>query len=133
MRLALALCTLSLLLAGCKQEAKETVARAKGAAADAERTAKQVSAQAKSGAEAAAQQIREIGAGDVLEGTLTATGADDLTVRTATGGVETLKSASSIRWVARGASGVQPGARVRVTYIVQGGQKVATQVEAVER
>ena len=133
MRLAIALCTLSLLLTGCKQEAKETVARAKGATADAERTATQVSAQAKSGAEAAAQQIREIGAGDVLEGTLTATGPDDLTVRTATGGVETLKSASSIRWVARGASGVQPGARVRVTYIVQGGQKVATQVEATER
>ena len=53
MRVALVLFSATLLLAGCKREAQEAVAQAKGAAADAERAAKEAAAQARSAADQA--------------------------------------------------------------------------------
>jgi membrane protein involved in colicin uptake len=53
MRISVVLVLGTLVLAGCKREAQEAVARAKGAAADAERAAKDAAAQARNAAEQA--------------------------------------------------------------------------------
>ena len=56
MRVALILLPLTLALAGCKREAQETVAQAKGAAADAERGAREAAASVQSTADDARQR-----------------------------------------------------------------------------
>ena len=58
MRVVLVLFLAMLLLAGCKREAQEAVAQAKGAAADAERAAKDAAAQARNAADQAASTAR---------------------------------------------------------------------------
>ena len=58
MRIPLVLFVGILVLAGCKRETQETVAQAKGAAADAERAAKEAAAQARKAADQAAASAR---------------------------------------------------------------------------
>ncbi|HUM10751.1 MAG TPA: hypothetical protein VLT82_07380 [Myxococcaceae bacterium] len=175
MRVALVLAALTLALAGCKRETQETVAQAKGAAADAERAAKNAAAQARDAAdqvtasarsaadqakaaadEAAAkargaagaasdsarrgldnatQSVRELTAGDQVQGVIVGAGRSVLDVRPTAGPVKTLHTDDRTRWILHGAAagrdGFPIGSTVRVTYIVQGGEPLATQVEAV--
>ena len=58
MRIPLVLFLGTLVLSGCKRETQETVAQAKGAAADAERAAKDAAAQARTAADQAAASAR---------------------------------------------------------------------------
>jgi hypothetical protein len=146
-----------LLLAGCKREAKEAVAEAKGAAEQAKRSAEEATARAKGAADEAAararmaaadanarvsqlgqsiqQGVRELGAGDVIVGTLTESTASQVSIRIAQNQTVPLATDAETRWVVKGASGAQAGVPtgsfVRVTYIVRDGQKLATQVETV--
>jgi hypothetical protein len=166
MRLLVVLLVTALLTTGCKREAQETVAQAKGAAADAERAAKDAAAQARTAAdqaksaadEAAAkareaagaagdsarrgldnasQAMRELAAGDQVQGVLVTTGRNEVDVRPASGPVKTLHTDDRTRWILHGAAagreGFPIGSSVRVTYIVKDGQMLATQIEAVGR
>ena len=188
MRIALVLVLGTLVLAGCKREAQEAVATAKGAAADAERAAKDAAAQARSTADQAAasarsaadqakaaadeaatkartaadeaaskargaagaagdsarqgldnasQAMRELAAGDQVQGVLVTASRTELDVRSASGPVKTLHTDDRTRWILHGAAGAREGfpigSTVRVTYIVKDGQMLATQVEAVGR
>ena len=195
MRVPLLLALGTLLLTGCKREAQETVAQAKGAAADAERAAKdaadqakvaadetaakarQAAAQARSAADEAAakargaadqarsaadeaaakarqaagaagdsarrgldnasQTMRELTAGDQVQGVLVTTGRNEVDVRPASGPVKTLHTDDHTRWILHGAAagreGFPIGSSVRVTYIMKDGQLLATQIEGVGR
>jgi len=161
------------LLAGCKREAQEAAAQAKGAAAQARSAADQAAASARSAAEqartatddaaararatldqaraaaagagdsarqgldSAGKSLKELAAGDQLEGELVSSGGTELTVRPRSGTVETLHTDARTRWILHGAAagkeGFGTGAPVRVTYIVQDGQRLATQIEAIAR
>ncbi len=156
----------TLLLGGCKREAQEAVAQAKGAAADAERAAKQAAAQAQNAADQArsaaddaaakardaaasasdsarhgldnaSQSMRELTAGDQVQGIVVGRGGTVLDVRPGSGPVQTIRTDDRTRWILRGAAaggdGFPIGSSVRVTYIVRNGQRVATQVEATPR
>ena len=184
MRLLVVLLVTALLTPACKREAQETVAQAKGAAADAERAAKDAAAQARTAAdqakaaadeaaakarqaadqarsaadEAAArardaagaagdsarrgldnasQTMRELTAGDQVQGVLVTTGRTEVDVRPASGPVKTLHTDDRTRWILHGAAagreGFPIGSSVRVTYIVKDGQLLATQIEGVGR
>lgn len=184
MRVALVLLLSTLLLAGCRREAQEAAAQAKGAAADAQRAAKDAAAKARNTADQAAdsarvaadqaktaadeaaaharaaaeharvaasgagdsarrgldgagQSLREITAGDQLEGVLVSTGGTELSVRPPSGSVQTLHTDDRTRWIFHGTAGSKEGfgtgSAVRVTYIVRNGQHLATQVEAMPR
>jgi hypothetical protein len=155
MRPLAALALSALLLAGCKREAKEAVAEAKGAAEQAKRSAEEAATRGKAAADDAAararmaaadanarvgqlgqsiqQGVRELGAGDVIVGTLTESTASQVSVRIAQNHTVPIATDAQTRWVLRGASGGQAGiptgSFVRITYIVRDGQKLATQVE----
>jgi hypothetical protein len=157
MRPLAALALSFLLLAGCKREAKEAVAEAKGTAEQAKRSAEEAAARARAAADDAAararmaaadanarvsqlgqsiqQGVRELGAGDVMVGTLSESTASQVTVRIAQNQMVPIATDAQTRWVVKGASGGQAGiptgSFVRVTYIVRDGQKLATQVETV--
>lgn len=184
MRVVLVVFLATLLLAGCKREAQEAVAQAKGAAADAERAAKDAAAQARSAADQAAasarsagdqartaaddaaakaraaaeqaraaaagagdsakqtldstgQKLREMTAGDQVQGVLVSAGSAEVSVRPASGSVQTVHTDAQTRWIflgaAAGKEGFPTGTTVRITYIVKNGQRVATQVEALPR
>jgi hypothetical protein len=202
MRPLVVLLVTALLTPACKREAQETVAQAKGAAADAERAAKDAAAQARTAAdqakaaadeaaakargaadqarsaadeaaakargaadqarsaadEAAArardaagaagdsarrgldnasQTMRELTAGDQVQGVLVTTGRSEVDVRPASGPVKTLHTDDRTRWILHGAAagreGFPIGSSVRVTYIVKDGQPLATQIEGVGR
>lgn len=184
MRVTLVLLLSFLCLAGCKREAQEAAAQAKGAAADAQRAAKDAAEQARNAADQAArsarsaadkaktaaddataeahaaaeharvaawsagdsarqgldgagQSLREITAGDQVEGTLVTTGGAEVSVRPGPGAVQTLHTDARTRWIFHGPAaskdGFGAGAPVRITYIVRNGQQVATQVEALPR
>lgn len=62
MRLLLVLVVATLVLPGCKREAQEAVAQAKGAAADAERAAKEAAAQARGATDQATAEAKEAAA-----------------------------------------------------------------------
>ncbi len=188
MRLALVVLG-TLVLGGCKREAQEAVAQAKGAAAEAERAAKEAAAQARSAADQAAssarsaadqarsaaddaasrargaaddaaarardasaaasdsarrgldsasQSVRELTAGDQVQGTIVGAGRTELDVRPTSGPVRTVHTDDRTRWIlhgsaAAGRDGFPIGSSVRVTYIVRDGKPLATQVEAVPR
>jgi hypothetical protein len=144
MRPLAALALSFLLLAGCKREAQEAVAEAKGAAGEAKRSADEAAARARMAAadanarvgqlgQSIQQGVRELGAGDVVVGTLTESTASQVTVRIAQNQAVPIATDAQTRWVVRGASGGQAGiptgSFVRITYIVRDGQKLATQVE----
>lgn len=144
MRPLAALALSFLLLAGCKREAKEAVAEAKGAAGEAKRSVDEAAARARMAAadanarvsqlgQSIQQGVRELGAGDVMVGTLTESTASQVTVQIAQNQMVPMATDSQTRWVVKGASGAQAGipagSFVRVTYIVRDGQKLATQVE----
>ena len=148
MRVVLVLLLATLLLAGCKREAQEAAAQAKGAAAEAQRAAKEAADKARAaasnagdsarqGLDNAGQSLREITAGDQLDGVLVSTAGTALSVRPGSGPVQTLHTDDRTRWIfhgsAAGKDGFGTGAPVRVTYIVRDGQRVATQVEAMPR
>ncbi len=184
MRFLVVLLVTALLAPGCKREAQETVAQAKGAAADAERAAKDVAAQARTtadqakaaadeaaakarqaadqarsaadeaaakardaagaagdsarrGLDNASQTMRELTAGDQVQGVLVTTGRSEVDVRPASGPVKTLHTDDRTRWILHGAAagreGFPIGSSVRVTYIEKDGQLLATQIEGAGR
>jgi hypothetical protein len=127
-----------------KRTAEEAAVRAQMAAADAhalvselgqsiQQSMKEAGDQARAGVGAAAQSIRELGAGDVVVGTLAESTASQVTIRLAQQQTLPLATDAQTRWIVKGAAGAQAGiptgSFVRVTYIVRDGQKVATQVE----
>ena len=89
---------------------------------------------ARQGLDSAGQSIKEMTAGDQLEGELVSAGGAELSIRPRSGPVETLYTDAKTRWILHGAAagkeGFGSGPMVRVTYIVRNGQRVATQVEA---
>ena len=185
----------TLVLTGCKREAQEAVAQAKGAAADAERAAKDAATQARNaadqatasahsaadqarsaadeaaakarraaddaeraardaadqarsaagaatdsarrGLDSAGQSVRELTAGDQVQGVIVSAGQTVLDVRPTSGAVRTVHTDDRTRWILHGAAagrfGFPIGSTVRVTYIVANGEPLATQVEAVGR
>jgi len=188
MRVVLVLLSATLVLAGCKREAQEAAAQAKGAAADAQRAASEAAARARAvaadaqrtasgaadqaaatarsaadqartaaddaaararaaasgagdsarqGLDSAGQSLKELTAGDQLEGVLVSAADTELSIRPGSGPVQTLHTDARTRWILHGAAagkaGFGTGAPVRVTYIVRNGQRVATQVEATPR
>ena len=174
MRVVLVLLSATLFLAGCKREAQEAAAQAKGAAAEAQRAASGAAARAsavaadaqrtasdaadqartaaddaaararaaasgagdsaRQGLDSAGQSLKELTAGDQLEGVLVSAADAELSIRPGSGPVQTLHTDARTRWILHGAAagrtGFGTGAPVRVTYIVRNGQRVATQVEA---
>lgn len=144
MRVVLVLFLASLVLAGCKREAQEAVAQAKGAAADAERAAKEAAAQAKAAADQAAtsargaadqargaassagdsarqgldsagQSLRELTAGDQVVGILVSSGSHELDVRPPSGPVQTLRTDERTRWILLGAAAARNGVPIGST------------------
>ncbi|HET6981252.1 MAG TPA: hypothetical protein VFI53_03880, partial [Myxococcaceae bacterium] len=123
-------------------------AKARRAAEDAERMARDVAAQARDSAGAASdsarrgldnatQSVRDLTAGDQVQGVLVSSGRTVLDVRPSSGPVRTVHTDDRTRWILHGAAagrdGFPIGSTVRVTYIVKGGETLATQVEAVGR
>ena len=74
-------------------------------------------------------------AGNQVLGVVVTTGSTEIDVRPESGPVETLFTDARTKWLSQGTGRevFRVGSRVRVTYIVQAGQKVATLVEAVDR
>ncbi|GEM_PF-358469 len=124
-----------------KAAADEAAAKARGAADDAAATARDAagtaSDSARRGLDNASQTMRELAAGDQVQGVLVTTSRTELDVRPASGPVKTLHTDDRTRWILHGATagpgGFPIGSTVRVTYIVKDGQMLATQVEAVGR
>jgi hypothetical protein len=134
--------------ASAHSAADEASAKARKAADDAERMARDVAAQARDaagsasdsarrGLDTAGQSVRDLTAGDQVQGVLVSAGKTVLDVRPASGAVKTLHTDDRTRWMLHGAAagrdGFPIGSTVRVTYIAQGGELLATQVEAVAR
>lgn len=117
-----------------KTAADDAAARAHAAAEQARVAASSAGDSARQGLDSAGQSLKEITAGDQLEGELVSTGGAELSVRPRSGPVETLHTDARTRWILHGAAagkeGFGSGSQVRVTYIVRNGQRVATQVEA---
>jgi hypothetical protein len=138
MRLVLVLVLTTLVLAGCKREAQEAVAQAKGAAADAERAAKEAANQAKTATDEAAakaraaaeqargaaagagdsakqtidstgQSLREMTEGDQVQGALVGAGSSEVSVRPTSGKVQTLHTDAQTRWILRGPAAGKEG------------------------
>jgi hypothetical protein len=110
--------------------ADDAAAKARGAAGAATDSARR-------GLDNANQTMRELTAGDQVQGVIVTTGRTDLDVRSPDGSVRTLHTDDQTRWIlhgsAAGRDGFPIGSTVRVTYIVKQGQQLATQVEAVGR
>jgi hypothetical protein len=141
--------------ADAQRAAKDAAAKAKGTADQAKTAADEAAAQARAAAEharvaasgagdsarrgldGAGQSLREITAGNQLEGVLLSTAGTELSVRPASGSVQRLHTDDRTRWISHGTAGSKEGfgtgSSVRVTYIVQNGQNLATQVEAISR
>jgi hypothetical protein len=106
----------------------DAAAKARGAAGSA-------SDSAKHGLDSTGQKLREMTAGDQVTGTLDGVGAHEVSVRAGSGPVQTFRTDPRTRWILHGAAagkeGFSSGSRVRVTYIVDSGRRLATQVEAV--
>ncbi|MGZ3444543.1 MAG: hypothetical protein ACXWLG_02630 [Myxococcaceae bacterium] len=114
--------------------ADDAASRAHAAADQARGAASSAGDSARQGLDSAGQSIREMTAGDQLEGELVSAGGTELSIRPRSGPVETLHTDAKTRWILHGAAagreGFGSGSTVRVTYIVHNGQRVATQVEA---
>jgi hypothetical protein len=110
--------------------ADDAAAKARGAAGAATDSARR-------GLDNAGQTMRELTAGDQVQGVIVTTGRTELDVRSPDGTVRTLHTDDQTRWIlhgsAAGRDGFPIGSTVRVTYIVKQGQQLATQVEAVGR
>ena len=134
--------------ASAHSAADEAAAKARKTADDAERMARDVAAQARDSAGAASdsarrgldnasQSVRDLTAGDQVQGVLVSSGRTMLDVRPSSGPVRTVHTDDRTRWILHGAAagrdGFPIGSTVRVTYIVKGGETLATQVEAVGR
>jgi hypothetical protein len=124
-----------------KAAADEAAAKARGAADDAAAKAREAagaaSDSARRGMDNASQSMRELAAGDQVQGVLITSSRTEVDVRPASGPVKTLQTDARTRWIRRGEAGSREGfpigSSVRVTYIVKDGQMLATQVEAVGR
>jgi hypothetical protein len=116
--------------ASARSAADDAAAKARGAAGA-------VGDSARQGLDNASQAVREIAAGDQVQGVIVSSGKTVLDVRPQDGPVRTLLTDDETRWVlhggAAGRDGFPVGSTVRVTYIVRHGQPLATQVEAVGR
>jgi multidrug efflux pump subunit AcrA (membrane-fusion protein) len=133
--------------AQARSAADQASSSARSAADDAERMARDVAAQARDaagsatdsarrGLDSAGQSVRDLAAGDQVQGVLVSTGRTVLDVRPSSGSVKTIHTDDRTRWILHGAAagrdGFPVGSTVRVTYIVKGGEPLATQVEAVQ-
>ena len=124
-----------------KAAADEAAARARGAADDATAKARDAAGAATDSArrslDNAGQAVRELAGGDQVQGVLVGAGRNVLDVRPGSGPVRTLHTDDRTRWILHGAAagrdGFPIGSTVRVTYILEDGQPLATQVEAVGR
>ena len=124
-----------------KSAADEAAAKARAAADDAAARARGAAPSASDSArhelDNASQSMRELTAGDQVQGIVVGSGGTVLDVRPESGPVQTIRTDDRTRWILRGAAagrdGFPIGSTVRVTYIVKNGQKVATQVEAISR
>src|SRR5215468_2521564 len=105
--------------------ADDAAAKARGAASAAGDSARQ-------GLDNASQSMRELTAGDQVQGVIVSAGRTELDVRPASGPVRTLHTDDQTRWILHGAAagrdGFPIGSSVRVTYIVTQGRQLATQV-----
>jgi hypothetical protein len=156
------LCT-ALTLAACSQRdsrpAKEVVAQAKAAAADAKETAHEAAAQAdravndaaravqdgvttaaqatRTGAETAAQGVRELGEGGVVTGRVSAFSGARLLLRPEAAGPAELQVDDRTRYLLHGGAlkraSLPAGTRVRATYVVEAKVPVATEVEVLSK
>ena len=125
--------------AAAKAQAAADQARsaADAAAAKARAAASSASSSARQGLDNASQSMRELTSGDQVLGAIVGSSGTVLDVRPESGPVQTLRTDARTRWLLTGATGGRDGfpigSNVRVTYIVQDGEKIATQVEAVHR
>jgi len=123
--------------ASARAAADRARAAADDAAAKARGAASTVGDSARQGLDNASQSMRELTAGDQVQGVIVSAGRTELDVRPASGPVRTLHTDDQTRWILHGAAagrdGFPIGSSVRVTYIVTQGQQLATQVEAVGR
>lgn len=122
---------------GARAAADQARAAADDAAAKARGAASAVGDSARQGLDDASQSMRELTAGDQVQGVIVSAGRTELDVRPSSGPVRTLHTDDQTRWILHGAAGGRDGfpigSSVRVTYIVKQGQQLATQVEAVGR
>ena len=118
-----------------RASADEAAAKAREAADQARGAAAGAADSARHGLDGTTQKLKEMTAGDQVEGVLVTTGSTEIDVRPESGPVQTLHTDARTKWLFRGTSrqAFSVGATVRATYIVQAGQKVATLVEAVDR
>jgi len=123
--------------ASARSAADQARAAADDAAAKARGAAGAVGDSARHGLDNASQTVRELAAGDQVQGVIVSTSKTELDVRPQDGAVRTLLTDEQTRWILHGAAaarnGFPIGSTVRVTYIVKHGQQLATQVEAVGR
>jgi len=117
--------------------ADEAAAKAREAADHARAAASNATDSARQGLDNASQSMREMAAGDQVQGAIVGSSGTVLDVRAESGAVQTLRTDGQTRWLQRGSAsgrdGFPIGSTVRVTYIVKDGEKIATQVEAVHR
>jgi hypothetical protein len=117
--------------------ADEAAARAQAAADQARSAASNATDSARQGLDNASQSMRELTAGDQIQGLIVGSSGTVLDVRPESGAVQTVRTDGQTRWLQRGSAsgrdGFPIGSSVRVTYIVRDGEKIATQVEAVHR
>jgi hypothetical protein len=117
--------------------ADDATAKARAAADQARNAASNATDSARQGLDNAKQSMRELTAGDQVQGAIVGSSGGTLDVRPDSGSVQTVRTDDQTRWLLRGAAagrdGFPIGSTVRVTYILKNGQKVATQVEAVHR
>jgi len=120
-----------------RSAAHEATAKAREAADQARAAASSATNSARQGLDNASQSMRELTAGDQVQGAIVGSSGTALDVRPESGAVQTLRTDGQTRWLRKGATGGRDGfpigSSVRVTYIVKDGEKVATQVEAVHR
>jgi len=123
--------------ATARSAADQARAAADDAAAKARDAAGAVGDSARHGLDNATQTVRELAAGDQIQGVIVSSGRTVLDVRPQDGPVRTLFTDDQTRWILHGAAGGRDGfpvgSTVRVTYIVKHGEQLATQVEAVGR
>ncbi len=123
--------------ASARSAADQARTAADDAAAKARGAADAVGDSARRGLDNASQTVRELAAGDQVQGVIVSSGRTELDVRPPDGPIRTLSTDDQTRWILHGAAasrnGFPIGSTVRVTYIVKHGQQLATQVEAVGR
>lgn len=160
-RLLLLVAGLSVLACSEKdaRPAKEVVAQAKGAAADAKQGAEAVAATTdrvvtdaaqavkdgvataaqttRSGADSVAQGVRELGEGGVVTGRVASFSGARLSLRPETRGPDTLRVDDRTRYLLHGGTlsraALPSGTRVKATYVVEAQVPIATEVEVLPR